>query len=173
MVQIHPNIDGYCRRAQVHCVGRACTCCRLCWRRDRAGMYSFLLERESDSDHPNLHLRFHECRHQLPLNLVLLKNVSVVGIFWGSYTCTLIVWMHAERALTFPPRTQRKARSVLRRCGRSYSRYSPPASSNRSFTRGSTRSTRSTKALMTLSIAGRGARQSSVCGNVLQQGNCE
>jgi len=23
---------------------------------------------------------------QLPLDLVLLKNVSVVGIFWGSYT---------------------------------------------------------------------------------------
>jgi hypothetical protein len=46
---------------------------------------------ETIPDHPSRHLRFMAYHHQLPLNLVLLKNVSVVGIFWGSYTCTLVV----------------------------------------------------------------------------------
>jgi len=55
---------------------RTLSCCR--------GYRSGLIIRAYISD-------FMTCRHQLPLNLVLLKNVSVVGIFWGSYTCTLVV----------------------------------------------------------------------------------
>ena len=29
-------------------------------------------------------------RIQLPLNLVLLKNVSIIGIFWGSYSSAIL-----------------------------------------------------------------------------------
>jgi len=34
--------------------------------------------------------RSHYQRIQLPLNLVLLKNVSIIGIFWGSYRSAIL-----------------------------------------------------------------------------------
>ncbi|KAI0293889.1 NAD-P-binding protein [Multifurca ochricompacta] len=83
---------------------------------------------------------------QLPLNLVLLKNVSVVGIFWGSYTSKsprrfAEVWQELLAMLA-----SGKLKPVLSMVN--------------------TRSIRSLKVSTISSIVGRGVRRSCACANL-------
>ena len=60
---------------------------RICCWRDREGQYAL---------HPLATLVSTKSISQLPLNLVLLKNIAVLGIHWGAYSrkrdCTGFFW---------------------------------------------------------------------------------
>lgn len=62
-----PDIDGFRRRAQVYCLGRAGACCRLCGWCDRAGTHHIPVWRGLEVVlNRDLHLRFHDVSSSAP-----------------------------------------------------------------------------------------------------------
>lgn len=80
--------ERLCRLLEMHRVERESACGGLRSGADREGMLVDASRQYSTEAH---------ALGQLPLNLVLLKNISIVGIHWGAYASECLALAHSSR----------------------------------------------------------------------------